>query len=256
VRALAALRGSAQLPPRLPNEDAAAKEDGAPPAIPRGTLRVVWRHNTCDEMRRLALPPAVEADLRRHHVKQSGSDNSAGLLVCDQVVRGGTGEQHGLEVGDILVTLETFQKGIIDFPDFDEVEAALDAAVSTVAGRTGASAAGTCALVVRRGGDVLRFDGVGVEDLHNLNPRALVEFGGGIVDWPRRRFADLGFDWHWEDVIGTGSAWISTGIWTTMIRCTRFRTTRLATATYAWLPASTSPPRASSWTPRACPRTP
>jgi S1-C subfamily serine protease len=84
----------------------------------RGTLRVVWRHVTCDEARRLALSPAAEALLRRHH----HGDDTCGLLCVDQVITGGSGSAAGLEPGDLLLSC-----GDKRFPDFDALESYLDA---------------------------------------------------------------------------------------------------------------------------------
>ena len=75
---------------------------------------------TCDEARRLALSPAAEALLRRHH----HGDDTCGLLCVDQVITGGSGAEAGLEPGDLLLSC-----GDKRFPDFDALESYLDANV-------------------------------------------------------------------------------------------------------------------------------
>ena len=93
---------------------------------PRGTLRVVWRHLTCDEIRRFGVNDATEGELRAYHARHRDPLTAVGLLAVEQVVRGGRGEAAGLAEGDLLVEL-----GPHKFPDFDGLEAFLDACQNT-----------------------------------------------------------------------------------------------------------------------------
>lgn len=131
----------------------------------RATLRVVWRHVTCDEARRLALSPAAEASLRRHHWRHRDATTAAGLLCVDQVITGGSGSEAGLEPGDLLLSC-----GAKRFPDFDELESYLDAHVDR-----------TVALEIERGGASLKKRPARAESLHTLTPSTFLEFGGGVL---------------------------------------------------------------------------
>jgi len=133
---------------------------------PRGTLRVVWRHLTCDEARRLGLAEATEAALRRHHARFRDADVSTGVLAVEQVVRGGEGEAAGLEPGDLLLEAGGA------FPDFDDLEAFLDARNA---------AGGAVTLAVERGGATLAIEAARAECLHGLTPSRFLEFGGGVL---------------------------------------------------------------------------
>ena len=127
----------------------------------RGTLRVVWRHVTCDEARRLALSPAAEALLRRHH----HGDDTCGLLCVDQVITGGSGAEAGLEPGDLLLSC-----GDKRFPDFDALESYLDSNVDRAV-----------QLSIERGGASKSIRPARAESLHNLVPSNFLEFGGGVL---------------------------------------------------------------------------
>ncbi|KAJ8605882.1 hypothetical protein CTAYLR_000583 [Chrysophaeum taylorii] len=122
--------------------------------LDRGTLRVVWRYQTCDELRRSGLSRDTEKAVRRR---------AQGLLVVDQVV--GPRAAKLVEVGDALIRVADGQS----FPRFDELERALDSRV----GRT-------VDIEVERGGKRVCATGV-VEDLHALVPSEFVEFGGGVL---------------------------------------------------------------------------
>ncbi|CAI5504598.1 unnamed protein product [Closterium sp. Naga37s-1] len=68
-----------------------------PPAIPRGTLQVTFRHKGFEETRRLGLRDETEAEVRR----EAGAAET-GLLVVDSLVPGGPADGI-LESGDVLV---------------------------------------------------------------------------------------------------------------------------------------------------------
>ena len=116
---------------------------------------------TCDEARRLALSPAAEALLRRHH----HGDDTCGLLCVDQVITGGSGSEAGLEPGDLLLSC-----GDKRFPDFDELESYLDANVDRAV-----------QLSIERGGASKSIRPAKAESLHGLVPGNFLEFGGGVL---------------------------------------------------------------------------
>ena len=123
---------------------------------------------TCDEVRRLGVTDATERRLRTFHERYRDPFSAVGLLVVEQVVRGGRGEAAGLEVGDVLTDLG---RGAVPFPDFDGLEAFLD-------DRLGAQ----LTLAVERAGRRVDVDvPAGAECLHRLNPATFLEFGGGVL---------------------------------------------------------------------------
>ena len=114
------------------------------------------------------MTDATERRLRTFHERYRDPFSAVGLLVVEQVIRGGRGEAAGLEVGDVLTDLG---RGAVPFPDFDGLEAFLD-------GRLGAQ----LTLVVERAGRRVDVDvPAGAECLHRLNPATFLEFGGGVL---------------------------------------------------------------------------
>ncbi len=126
--------------------------------VPRGTLQTVFRYTPYDELRRLGLPPDLEAAARTFAPARTG------MLVVGEVQRG-SAAYGKLAVGDILVALAGRP-----IADFDQLGQQLDAAVG-----------GTLALELRRGGVAVALE-LPVEDLHAITPDAYVEVGDGVLN--------------------------------------------------------------------------
>ncbi len=125
--------------------------------ITRGTLQTVFRYTPYDELARLGLLPATEAEARRAEAGLTG------MLVVSEVQPGSAAE-GALQPGDILVRIDG--KLVTTFEPLAEV---LDASVGN-----------TVTLEVQRGGTVLEKT-VRVEDLHAITPAAYLEFGDSVV---------------------------------------------------------------------------
>jgi len=125
--------------------------------VTRGTLETVFVHLAFDELSRLGLREATEADIRREFPGQTG------MLVVDEIIPAGVAEGK-LQVGDIIVEING------DFvTNFVPLEAILDSHVGS-----------TVRLVVERYGDVLDVE-VEVQDLHRITPRQFISFGDAVV---------------------------------------------------------------------------
>jgi S1-C subfamily serine protease len=125
--------------------------------VSRGTLQTVFRYTPYDELRRLGLPPAIEAAAR------AAAPGRTGMLVVTEV-QAGAAAYRELAVGDIL--------GEVDgraIADFETLEALLDE-------RVGA----TVQLMLFRGGEALKVS-LPVQDLHALAPDEYVEIGDGVL---------------------------------------------------------------------------
>ncbi|MCC7257493.1 MAG: trypsin-like peptidase domain-containing protein [Gammaproteobacteria bacterium] len=125
--------------------------------VARGTLATVFAHKPFDELRRLGLPEATAAGIRRQFPEQTG------MLVVEQVIPGSVADGR-LRVGDVLVGLQG-----APVTEFVPLEAVLDDSV----GRE-------IALGVARNGALLDVQ-VRVEDLHALTPADYLEFGDAVV---------------------------------------------------------------------------
>jgi S1-C subfamily serine protease len=125
--------------------------------VPRGTLQVVFRHRSFDELRRLGLRAESESAVRRRF------PGGTGLLVVDEVVPGGPGDGR-LQPGDVLLAL-----GGRPLSEFGALEAALDDAVGD-----------ELELEIERRGAGERL-AVAVQDLHAVTPAEYLEFGGGVL---------------------------------------------------------------------------
>mmetsp|Transcript_18302 Transcript_18302/g.27589 ORF Transcript_18302/g.27589 Transcript_18302/m.27589 type:complete len:1118 (-) Transcript_18302:268-3621(-) len=146
----------------------------------RTTAQIIWRHMTCDEMRRLGLSEETERRLRQAKRK---SDISCGLLVVEQLLpQGGwcksespeqTKKQQRLDVGDALLQL-----GDTEFPDFDDLEATLD---QYDLSENSEKKIFTVSCTIERGGKTINMDKLILHNLHALNPDEFIEFGGGIL---------------------------------------------------------------------------
>jgi S1-C subfamily serine protease len=125
--------------------------------VSRGTVQAVFRQQSFDELRRLALRRETEAEVRRRF------PGGTGLLVVDEVVPKGPADGR-LQPGDVLLSLAGKP-----LREFVALEAALDDAVGRSVTLT----------VERRGAplDVV----VPVEDLHAITPASYLEHGGAVL---------------------------------------------------------------------------
>ncbi|MDJ0927538.1 MAG: PDZ domain-containing protein [Gammaproteobacteria bacterium] len=126
-------------------------------AVSRGTLASIFVHQRFDELRRLGLQDATEAEVRRRFPDQTG------MLVVQQIVPGGMAE-NDLQVGDILVRVD----GAL-VTEFVPLANVLDARVGD-----------TVNLEIERNGSVLSMD-LPVTDLHAITPDEYLQFGDAVV---------------------------------------------------------------------------
>lgn len=127
-------------------------------AVTRGTLQTIFQHKPFDEVGRLGLRDATEAEVR------NAFPDGTGMLVVEQIVPGGSGEK-ALEVGDILVRVD----GVLT-TEFIPLETVLDGSVGK-----------KVRFEVERGGKPIAVE-VEVRDLHRITPAAYLEFGGGVLN--------------------------------------------------------------------------
>lgn len=125
--------------------------------VARGTLQTIFDYTPYDELRRLALPPAVEQEARKN------SPERTGMLVVTQVQPGSEADGP-LAVGDVLVSINGKPMS-----DFDALDALLDDSVGK----------GIEVTIVRGGGT--RKVKVTVEDLHAITPADYLEIGDGVL---------------------------------------------------------------------------
>jgi S1-C subfamily serine protease len=125
--------------------------------VTRGTLQTEFRYRPFDELRRLGLQSATEAEARK-----SQSDGTGMLVVWD--VQPGSPSDGVLEAGDILVRVN----GAL-VTRFDPLEAVLDDAVG-----------GNVELQLQRGG-ILYTAKLKVDDLDSITPATFLEIGDGVV---------------------------------------------------------------------------
>jgi S1-C subfamily serine protease len=135
-------------------------------SVPRGTLESVFVYTPFDEVRRLGLHNATEAEVRRKFPSKTG------MLVVSEVQPGSPAEKM-LEPGDIL----THINGDL-VVGFDALSQVLDDGVGK-----------TIELSVERGGQQLDQELV-VGDLYAVTPDRYVEFGDSVVhnlSWQQAR---------------------------------------------------------------------
>ncbi|NNF66545.1 MAG: PDZ domain-containing protein [Gammaproteobacteria bacterium] len=125
--------------------------------VTRGTLQTVFQHRPFDELRRLGLQKATEAEMRQ------AFPESTGMLVVSEVVPGGPGAEV-LQSGDILVRLN----GQV-LNHFVPLESVLDENVGQ-----------TVQLEIERGGNTQTHD-IRVDDLHVLSPSEYIYAGAAIL---------------------------------------------------------------------------
>jgi len=138
--------------------------------VPRGTLQTIFRHQDFNELKRLGLKKNEELEARKLYTK----DGLSGLLVVHQVVPGGTGEEAGLEAGDILLEI-----GGQLVHNFVQLEAALDDSAEKMLKAAG-SGRGKVKLKVRRGDNLLDMS-ISVQDLHSVIPDQFIKLSGGVL---------------------------------------------------------------------------
>ena len=126
--------------------------------VTRGTWQTVFSHEYYDELERLGLPAATEAELRKQY------PDATGLLVVTQVLSGGPADQL-LQPGDILLSVDG--KVISTFTPLDEL---MDDSVGK-----------TLNVRIQRGGKLLSKD-LKVQDLNELTPVSYLEFGGAALN--------------------------------------------------------------------------
>lgn len=125
--------------------------------VPRGTVEAVFEHTPYDELRRLGLSEATEAQIRTKF------PNGTGMLVVGETVPGGSAFGV-LMPGDVVVSLN----GEL-LTTFLPLEALLDDSVGQ-----------TVTFGVERGGKALSLE-MKVEDLHAVSPDDYLEVGGGVL---------------------------------------------------------------------------
>jgi len=132
--------------------------------VSRGTLEVVFRLESYDELARLGLSREREARLRAQHPRAHG------LLVVKEVLPAGAADGR-LEPGDVLLALGARPGTGAAEPvlDFVRLAALLDANVG-----------GSVSLVVERAGVELVHE-VPVRDLHALTPASYLELSGAVL---------------------------------------------------------------------------
>ncbi|CAK4613965.1 unnamed protein product [Aphanomyces euteiches] len=126
--------------------------------IPRGTWQTIFRHVAFDEGRQLGLTSAIESRFR------AAFPQGTGVLVVDQALPGGSGDLHGVQVGDIVVSINGQ-----DVATFLALEEILDSSVGL-----------PVALDVLRGGHSVSLS-IPVQDLHSITPRQYLQVGGCIL---------------------------------------------------------------------------
>lgn len=139
-------------------------QDGKP--VPRGTLQTVFSYTPYDELGRLGLDTATEAEVRRRFPTQTG------MLVVSEVQPGSAAERV-LQPGDILVRVNG--ELVTTFDPLDEI---MDDAVGK-----------TVKLEIRRGTQV-RSAELAVQDLVEITPERFLSFGDAVVhtlSWQQAR---------------------------------------------------------------------
>lgn len=125
--------------------------------VTRGTIQMILKHAAFDEVRRLGLPPPIEAQVRLIFPKETG------MLIVDQVIQNGPADGK-LQTGDIIIQLDG--KYVTSFLEIEEY---LDTHVSD-----------SVSVQFQRG-DSLNSTLLQVQDLHAITPHQYLEVGGGIV---------------------------------------------------------------------------
>lgn len=125
--------------------------------VSRGTLTTVFVHKAFDELRRLGLDEAIEAEVR------SSIPDQTGMLVVDQVIPG-TEAEGRLRVGDILIRVNG--KLVTDFVPLANL---LDAQVGQ-----------RVSIELQRNGSFV-VEALPVNDLHAVTPAEYLQFADALV---------------------------------------------------------------------------
>jgi len=125
--------------------------------VSRGTLTTVFVHKAFDELRRLGLDEAIEAEVR------SSIPDQTGMLVVDQVIPG-TEAEGRLQVGDILIRVNG--KLVTDFVPLAKL---LDAQVGQ-----------RVSIELQRNGSFV-VEALPVGDLHAVTPAEYLQFADALV---------------------------------------------------------------------------
>ena len=125
--------------------------------VSRGTLTTVFVHKAFDELRRLGLDEAIEAEVR------SSIPDQTGMLVVDQVIPG-TEAEGRLQVGDILIRVNG--KLVTDFVPLANL---LDAQVGQ-----------RVSIELQRNGSFV-VEALPVNDLHAVTPAEYLQFADALV---------------------------------------------------------------------------
>ncbi len=130
-------------------------QEGQP--VPRGTVQTTFLHRPFDELARLGLRDASQAEAR------AAFPDGTGLLTVDEVMEGGPA-WRALEPGDVVLRIDG---ELINA--FLPLDAALDDAVG-----------GTVTLGIERRGEPLDLP-LQVRDLHAITPAAYLEVSGAVL---------------------------------------------------------------------------
>ncbi|HZO24080.1 MAG TPA: trypsin-like peptidase domain-containing protein, partial [Steroidobacteraceae bacterium] len=126
--------------------------------VTRGTLCAVFNYTPYDELKRLGLNPATEANVRKAYPQYTG------MLVVTEVLPGSPSESV-LQPGDVLVRVNGHY--VTQFEPLDEV---LDSNVG-----------GHVQVELERGGKSVSAK-LPVTDLHAITPAAYAEFGDAVLN--------------------------------------------------------------------------
>ncbi|OQS02514.1 pro-apoptotic serine protease [Thraustotheca clavata] len=126
--------------------------------VPRGTIQTVFAHRPFDEVRRLGLPAATEANVR------SVFPNANGMLVVSEVLPSSPCHDK-LQPGDVLLKVN----GKL-LHEFVPLESVLDDSVNEIVN-----------LELDRSGKTLEVQ-VQVQDLHDITPSRFLEVGGAVIN--------------------------------------------------------------------------
>lgn len=135
--------------------------------VTRGTLQTRFVNIAYDELRRLGLRDATEAEYRERFPQRTG------MLAVASVLRG-TPAAAALRVGDILLSVN--DEPVVDFVALESV---LDESVGAAV-----------RLRIQRNGAELEYT-VAVTDLHSITPAEYLEFGNAVVH-------DLSYQQAWH----------------------------------------------------------
>jgi len=138
--------------------------------ITRGTIQTIFSYTHFAETRRLGLPTAMEAKIRKKY------PTGTGMLVVSLVVPEGPGAMAGLQPGDILLALNG-----VACTSFNVLEATMDSLMEESEivdseAKIAKKMSRSVNIVAWRGKEQLSMS-IAVENLHDLIPRKLLQVG-------------------------------------------------------------------------------